>query len=108
MSDKEQMIEDYEDEVIELYNDDGTVERFFILADVTYKDARYGVFTLAEPEEGEEDVGYVFSMEEDGEDMILNEVQDEEIANAVFELYLQQVEEAEAEEAAAEEEDAKA
>lgn len=85
--------EEYEDQVLELEDEDGNVEKFYHLATLEYKGATYGVFELAEPQNDDEDGGFVFSMEEDGDDLILNEVEDDEIADAVFKMYLDQCEE---------------
>lgn len=94
MTNKEQLPEEevYEDEVLEMIDEDGNVEKFYHLATLEYKGATYGVFELAEPTADDEDAGFVFSMEEDGEDLILNEVEDDEIADAVFQMYLDQCE----------------
>ena len=95
MTKKEQLPEEeeYEDDVLELVDEEGNTEKFYHLATLEYKGAKYGVFELAEPESEEDDGGFVFSMEEDGEDLILNEVEDDEIADAVFKMYLEQCEE---------------
>ena len=79
--------------MLELEDEDGNVEKFYHLATLEYKGATYGVFELAEPQNDDEDGGFVFSMEEDGDDLILNEVEDDEIADAVFKMYLDQCEE---------------
>lgn len=85
--------EELEENVIELENEDGSVDKFYHLATLEYKDAMYGIFELAEPKtEEEEGAAFVFSMEEDGEDVILNEVEDDELADAVFKLFLEQSE----------------
>lgn len=94
MSNQEENREDeYEDGVLELENEDGTIEKFYHLATVEYKGAKYGVFQLAEPKDEEDDGAFIFSMEEDGEDVILNEVEDDELADAVFQVYLEEYEE---------------
>lgn len=94
MSEKEELQEEeYEDGVLELENEDGTVEKFYHLATVEYKGAKYGVFQLAEPQTEEDDGAFIFSMEEDGEDVILNEIEDDELADAVFQVYLDEYEE---------------
>lgn len=90
---EERAEEEYEDGVLELENEDGTVEKFYHLATVEYKGAKYGVFQLAEPQTEEDDGAFIFSMEEDGEDVILNEIEDDELADAVFQVYLEEYEE---------------
>lgn len=90
--DQEEMTE-YEDDVLELEDEDGKVERFYHMATLEYKGATYGVFELADPKTEEEDGAYIFSMEEDGDEVILNEVEDDEIADAVFALYMEKCEE---------------
>lgn len=86
--------EEYEEEgVIELENEDGSKEKFYHMATIEYKGSKYGVFELVDPKTEEEDGAYIFSMEEDGEDVILNEVEDDELAEAVFKIYLEQAEE---------------
>lgn len=85
--------EEMEENVIELVDEDGNVDRFYHLGTFEYKGGLYGVFELADPEDDEEEnAGYVFSMEEDGDEVILNEVEDDEIADAVFNMYLEQQE----------------
>lgn len=89
----EEMNEEYEDNVLELENEDGSVDKFYHLATLEYKGAKYGVFELAEPATDEEEgAAFVFSMEEDGDDVILNEVEDDELADAVFNLFMEQYE----------------
>lgn len=90
---EERAEEEYEDGVLELENEDGTVEKFYHLATVEYKGAKYGVFQLAEPQTEEDDGAFIFSMEEDGDDVILNEIEDDELADAVFQVYLEEYEE---------------
>lgn len=93
MSEKEiNEVEEYEDDVLELVDEDGKTERFYHMATIEYKGGTYGVFELAEPENEEDDGAYIFSMEEDGDEVILNEVEDDELADAVFNLYLEQAE----------------
>ncbi len=96
MNEKDEMIpeEEYEDEALEMVDEEGNTERFYPLATIEYKGARYGIFELAEPESEEDEGCFVFSMEEDGDDFVFNEVEDDELADAVFNLYLQQCEEA--------------
>ena len=100
MSEKDEQIpeEEYEDGVLELVDEDGKTEKFYHLATIEYKGSHYGIFELAEPPTEEDEGGFVFSIEEDGDDFILNEVEDDELADAVFDLYLQQAEEADDEE----------
>ncbi len=97
MTDKDEMLpeEAYEDEPLELVDEDGKTEKFYHLATIEYKGARYGIFELAEPESEEDEGGFVFSIEEDGDEFVLNEVEDEALADAVFGIYLQQCEEEE-------------
>ena len=87
----------YEEDILELIDEDGNSEKFYPLDLVEYKGATYGIFQLAEPETEEDDGCFVFSMEEDGEDAVFNEVEDDELAEAVFQLYLQRLKEAEEE-----------
>ncbi len=91
MEREEELME--EDGLLELENEDGTKEKFYHLATVEYKGAKYGVFQLAEPQSEEDDGAFIFSMEEDGDDVILNEVEDDDLADAVFKVYLDEYEE---------------
>ena len=94
MTNKEQLPEEeYQEDILEMTDEDGNVERFYHLATLEYKGSLYGVFELVAPASDEEDGGYVFSMEEDGDELILNEVEDDEIADAVFQMYLDGCEE---------------
>ena len=95
MTDKDEMIpeEEYEDEALELVDEDGNTEKFYHLATIEYKGSRYGIFELVEPKTEDDEGGFVFSIEEDGDEFILNEVEDDELADAVFNLYLQQCDE---------------
>ena len=100
MSEKDEQIpeEEYEDGALELVDEDGKTEKFYHLAAIEYKGLHYAISELAEPQTEEDEGGFVFSIEEDGDDFILNEVEDDELADAVFDLYLQQAEEADDEE----------
>ncbi len=100
MKEKEELFpeEGVDDEVLELVDEDGNTEKFYHLATLEYKGARYGIFELAEPQSAEDEGGFVFSIEEDGDEFVLNEVEDDELADAVFDLYLQQCEEEDGEE----------
>jgi hypothetical protein len=94
MNEKDLREEEYEEGVIELENEDGSKDKFYHLATIEYKGSKYGVFELAEPQDEEEENGvFIFSMEEDGDDVILNEVEDDDLADAVFQIYLDQAEE---------------
>jgi hypothetical protein len=92
MSEKDLPEEEYEEGVIELENEDGSKDKFYHMATIEYKGAKYGVFEMVEPKSDDEDGAYIFSMEEDGEDVILNEVEDDDLADAVFQIYLEQAE----------------
>jgi hypothetical protein len=93
MSEKDLPEEEYEEGVIELENEDGSKDKFYHMATIEYKGAKYGVFEMVEPKTEDEDGAYIFSMEEDGDDVILNEVEDDDLADAVFQIYLDQAEE---------------
>ena len=94
---EEEMTQEEEVGVIELVDEDGTSEKFTHLATIEYEGKTYGVFSLAEPKnEEEEGMGFVFSMEEDGDAVIFEEVEDDDIADAVFNRYLEESEEYEA------------
>lgn len=89
------MDEVYEEEnVIELEDDEGNVEKFLHVATFEYKNAWYCVFQHAEPEsEDEEDEVVIFRREGEDEEMRLYEIEDEALLDEVFAEFCHQYEE---------------
>ena len=85
----------YEDEerIIELEADDGTVERLYHIATIEYKGGMYCCFQKAEPEsEEEEDEVVIFALKGEGEDAVLEPIDDEQILDEVFAEFCHQYE----------------
>ena len=88
-NEKVQFIDD--DETITLYDDDNQPMEFYEVAVVEYEGALYALLQPAEKVEGiEEDEVVIFRIEdnEDDEDSFFYPVDDDAIADAVFEEYL--------------------
>lgn len=93
-------------EVVELTDDDGTVQKFFYLATIEYGGSEYAVLEKCDTEDGEYDdfsVGeiYIFKFEgdetdENGESSV-TEVQDEGLREAILEAYYEGLEDYEEE-----------
>ena len=86
MSKEELMEEEYEQEnVIELEDEDGNVEKFLHIATLEYKGNWYCYFQKAEPEtEEEEDEVVIFLLQGEGEDTQLLPIEDDQLLDEVF------------------------
>ena len=89
------MMEEYEEEnVIELEDDEGNVEKLLHVATFEYKGGWYCAFQKAEPEtEEEEDEVVIFRREGEDEEMRLYEIEDEMLLDEVFAEFCHQYEE---------------
>ena len=88
-------------EIIELTDDDGNVTRFEYMATIDYQGELYVALMLAdEDEENEEEEGNVvilkIEQDENGEDIYVS-IEDEALADAVFQKFLDMVDEADLE-----------
>ncbi len=92
--DIELMDEDYEEEnILELEDDEGNVEKFLHIGTIDYKGAWYCFFQKAEPEtEEEEDEVVMFRLEGEGEDQQLLPLEDEQLMDEVFAEFCNQYE----------------
>ena len=92
---KEEMNEVYEEEdnILELEDDEGNVEKFLHIGTIDYKGEWYCFFQKAEPEsEEEEDEVVMFLLkEEDGEQRLLA-LEDEQLMDEVFAEFCHQYE----------------
>lgn len=94
MSKEELMEEEYEQEnVIELEDEDGNVEKFLHIATLEYKGNWYCYFQKAEPEtEEEEDEVVIFLLQGEGEDTQLLPIEDDQLLDEVFAEFCNQYE----------------
>ncbi|MBE5753371.1 MAG: DUF1292 domain-containing protein [Clostridiales bacterium] len=90
---KEEMNEEYEDNVLELEDDEGNVEKFLHIGTIEYRGDWYCFFQKAEPEtEEEEDEVVMFLLKEvDGEQRLLP-LEDEQLMDEVFAEFCHQYE----------------
>ena len=90
----EEIYEYEEDRIFELEADDGSVERLYHIATIEYKGAMYCIFQKAEPEtEEEEDEVVIFALVGEGDDAVLNPIEDEQLLDEVFAEFCHQYEE---------------
>ena len=90
----EGIYEDEEDRIFELEADDGSVERLYHIATIEYKGGMYCIFQKAEPEtEEEEDEVVIFALVGEGDDAVLNPIEDEQLLDEVFAEFCHQYEE---------------
>ena len=90
----EEIYEDEEDRIFELEADDGSVERLYHIATIEYKGGMYCIFQKAEPEtEEEEDEVVIFALVGEGDDAVLNPIEDEQLLDEVFAEFCHQYEE---------------
>ena len=75
-----------EDRIFEVEAEDGTIEKLYHIATVEYKGGMYCCFQKAEPEsEEEEDKVIIFALKGEGEDAMLEPIEDEDVLDGVFE-----------------------
>ncbi len=86
--------EDYEEQnIIELEDDEGNVEKFLHVATIDYKGEWYCFFQKADPEsEDEEDEIVIFLLKGEGEDQELLPLTDEQLMDEVFAEFCNQYE----------------
>lgn len=90
----EEIYEDEEDRIFELEADDGSVERLYHIATIEYRGGMYCIFQKAEPEtEEEEDEVVIFALVGEGDDAVLNPIEDEQLLDEVFAEFCHQYEE---------------
>lgn len=92
---KEEMTEAYEEEdnILELEDDEGNVEKFLHIGTIDYKGQWYCFFQKAEPEtEDEEDEVVIFRLEGDGDDKRLCTIEDDQLMDEVFAEFCHQYE----------------
>ena len=84
---------DEEENILELEDDEGNVERFLHIGTIEYRGEWYCFFQLAEPEsEEEEDEVVMFRLQGEGEDQILLPLEDEQLMDEVFAEFCNQFE----------------
>ena len=91
---KEEMNEEYEEEnVLELEDDEGNVEKFLHIGTIEYRGDWYCFFQKAEPEteEDEDEVVMFLLKEENGEQRLLP-LEDEQLMDEVFAEFCHQYE----------------
>jgi len=78
--------EDYEEEnILELEDDEGNVEKFYHIGTIEYKGEWYCFFQKAEPEtEEEEDEVVIFRLQINGEEQTLLPIEDDQLMDEVF------------------------
>jgi putative Holliday junction resolvase len=83
-----------EERIFEVEAEDGTIEKLYHIATVEYKGGMYCCFQKAEPEsEEEEDEVIIFALKGEGEDAMLEPIEDEDVLDGVFEEFCRQYEE---------------
>jgi hypothetical protein len=90
-----------EDErIIELTDDEGGKERFIFLTAIEHGGRQFAVMTPEEAEDEDEEAIVILEMldSENGEDMELVSVDDDELAEAVFNEYMEMLDEEEEDE----------
>ena len=86
--------EELEDNIIELEDDEGNVEKYLHIGTIQYKGEWYCFFQKAEPEtEEEEDELVEFLLKGEGEDQQLVPLEDEALMDEVFAEFCNQYEE---------------
>lgn len=93
--DNENLTEDevYEDNILELEDDEGNVEKYLHVGTIQYKGEWYCFFQKAEPEtEEEEDEVVMFLLKGEGDDQELLPLEDEELMDEVFAEFCNQYE----------------
>ena len=82
-----------EDRIFEVEADDGTVEKLYHIATIEYRGNMYCCFQKAEPEcEEEEDEVIIFALKGEGDDAVLEALEDEQLLDEVFAEFCHQYE----------------
>ena len=85
--------DDEEDQILELVDDEGNVERLWHIGTIEYKGEWYCFFQKAEPEtEEEEDEVVMFQLKGEGEEQQLLTLEDEQLMDEVFAEFCSQYE----------------
>ena len=94
MKKEEMMEEEFEDNVLELEDDEGNVEKFLHIGTIDYRGEWYCFFQKAEPEsEEEEDEVVMFLLKEENGEQRLLPLEDEQLMDEVFAEFCHQYEE---------------
>ena len=94
MSKEELMDEEYEENILELEDDEGNVEKFLHIGTIEYRGEWYCFFQKAEPEtEEEEDEVVMFLLKEEEGEQRLFPLEDEQLMDEVFAEFCHQYEE---------------
>ena len=95
MMSQEFLNEDYEEEnILELEDDEGNVDKYLHIGTIEYRGEWYCFFQKAEPEtEEEEDEVVMFRLQGEGEDQMLLPLDDEQLMDEVFAEFCHQYEE---------------
>lgn len=94
MADKEELIQEEEDEIIELVDEEGKVINFKLLDVTEYKGQKYTLLLAAEPnEEIAEDEVVIFRLNEKEE--TLDPIEDEDLLQEIFDYYQSELDEEE-------------
>ena len=90
----ENEVYDEEDRIFEVEADDGTVERLYHIATIEYRGDSYCCFQKADPEcEEDEDEVIIFALKGEGDDAVLEPIEDESLLDEVFAEFCHQYEE---------------
>ena len=84
-----------DDRIIELVDDDGGKERFIYLTTVDHNDRQFAILTPVEAENDEEEAIVILELlsTDDSDEMEMVSVEDDELADAVFNKYTEMAEE---------------
>ena len=89
-----EVYEEDENRIFVFDNEDGTVEKLYLIATVPYKGKNFACFQLAEPEsEEEEDEIIIYAIREDGDEFVFDYIDDEDLMDEVFAEFCRQYEE---------------
>ena len=84
----EKLFDENNTDNITLYGDDGKSVEFEQVAIISHADKDYAILALANPAEGDDDEGIVFEIKEDENGTVqLATVVDDDVIDAVFEIY---------------------
>ena len=82
-----------EDRIFEVEAEDGTVEKLYHIATIEYRGGMYCCFQKAEPEsEEEEDEVIIFALKGEGDEAMLEPLEDEQLLDEVFAEFCHQYE----------------
>jgi putative Holliday junction resolvase len=82
-----------EDRIFEVEAEDGTIEKLYHIATIEYRGGMYCCFQKAEPEsEEEEDEVIIFALKGEGDEAMLEPLEDEQLLDEVFAEFCHQYE----------------